>query len=161
MQMHDSSIRVIHNMARSGGTVIGKCLGCMDRILLLSEIHPMDVRFHNPLQQACDWFTLFSANEIDKWRSGSQDLDFNEVIGLIRERAASRDQHLVFRDWSHIDFTGLPFLQQPTYTLTLADTLRQQHELLSVFTVRHPLDQWISLNKLTMFYHMPRPVPQA
>ena len=41
-------IRIIHNLARSGGTPICKCLGCMSDIVLLSEIEPngFDLKLH-------------------------------------------------------------------------------------------------------------------
>jgi len=31
---------VLHNMPRSGGTLLSKCLGSMSEHILLSEIHP-------------------------------------------------------------------------------------------------------------------------
>ena len=33
-------LRLVHHMARSGGTLISKCLGCMSGVLLLSEPNP-------------------------------------------------------------------------------------------------------------------------
>ena len=39
-------------MARSGGTIICRCLASMERIVLLSEIHPLGARMFNPLDQA-------------------------------------------------------------------------------------------------------------
>ena len=37
-------IRILHHMARSGGTIISRCLGCMKDVILLSEIHPLGSR---------------------------------------------------------------------------------------------------------------------
>ena|GEM_PF-4627496 len=34
------TLRIIHQLARSGGTLLNRCLGCMPGILMLSEIHP-------------------------------------------------------------------------------------------------------------------------
>ena len=34
------TIRLIHNLPRSGGTIISKCLGAQKDVILLSEIHP-------------------------------------------------------------------------------------------------------------------------
>lgn len=42
-------IRIFHNLGRSGGTLICKCLGCMEHIVLLSEIHPLGTNYYNPL----------------------------------------------------------------------------------------------------------------
>ncbi len=42
-------VRLVHHLARSGGTLISRCLGCMSGVLLLSEIHPLGTRHFNPL----------------------------------------------------------------------------------------------------------------
>jgi len=34
------TIMLIHNLPRSGGTIISKCLGAQKNVILLSEIHP-------------------------------------------------------------------------------------------------------------------------
>ena len=34
------TIRLIHNLPRSGGTIISKSLGAQKDVVLLSEIHP-------------------------------------------------------------------------------------------------------------------------
>ena len=38
-----TEIRLIHNLQRSGGTIISKCLGAQENVILLSEIHPYGV----------------------------------------------------------------------------------------------------------------------
>ena len=38
-----TEIRLIHNLQRSGGTIISKCLGAQDDVVLLSEIHPIGI----------------------------------------------------------------------------------------------------------------------
>ncbi len=46
------AIRVLHQLARTGGTIISKCLGAMAGVVLLSEINPRGVETYNPLAQA-------------------------------------------------------------------------------------------------------------
>lgn len=140
-------LRLLHHMARSGGTLMSKCLGCMDGVLLLSEIHPRGARWFNPLVQAQRWFALFSPSELEGFRREGQ-IDFAEAIGRIGERAGARGLDLVLRDWSHLDFTGVPFVPRPTYRLLLADALRARFELVQTCTVRHPIDQWLSVSRL-------------
>lgn len=140
-------LRLLHHMARSGGTLISKCLGCMDGVLLLSEIHPKGARWFNPLAQAQQWFKLFSPPELEAFRQQGQ-IDFADAIGRIAGRAGERGRDLVLRDWSHLDFTGVPFVPQPAYRLLLADALRPRFDLVQVCTVRHPIDQWLSLSRL-------------
>lgn len=141
-------------MARSGGTLIAKCLGCMDSVVLLSEIHPYGSRVHNPLQQAAGWFHLFTEKELATF--AKQTFSFIDAIEMIRQRVEASDRHLVIRDWAHLDFTGIPFLDQPSYNLTTAEVLSDHYNVIQVATVRHPLDQWISLGKLTMLKGDPR-----
>ena len=63
------TIRLIHNLPRSGGTIVSKCLGAQKDVTLLSEIHPegiliskkMGVRssFFDPIFQSQVWHNLF------------------------------------------------------------------------------------------------------
>jgi hypothetical protein len=43
--MGKQKLRMIHNMARSGSTLVCKCLGCMEGVVLLSELHPLATKF--------------------------------------------------------------------------------------------------------------------
>ena len=68
------SIRIYHNLARSGGTVISKCIASMKQITLLSEVHPYietvnptyskDLLSQNILTQARYWHNLFTKEDI-------------------------------------------------------------------------------------------------
>jgi len=136
-------------MARSGGTLIAKCLGCMDNVVLLSEIHPYGSAIHNPLQQAAAWFRLFTEKEL--LTLSRQSFSFIDAIEIIRQRVEASGRYLVIRDWTHLDFTGIPFLDRPPYRLTTAELLSNHYHVIQTATVRHPLDQWISLRKLAMF----------
>jgi len=141
-------------MARSGGTLIAKCLGCMDSVILLSEIHPYGSTVHNPLQQAAAWFHLFTEKELVTL--ARQTFSFIDVIEMIRQRVETSGKQLVIRDWAHLDFTGIPFLDRPSYRLTTTELLNKHYHVIQTATVRHPLDQWISLSKLPMLKEDPR-----
>ena len=142
------TIRLIHNLARSGSTLICKCLGCMERIDLLSEIHPAACRLFNPLQQAHEWFGLLNEDDIAVLNGDGPRPTFVNAIAVAELRARERGEYLVVRDWAHLDFTGVPFLERPTGALQTADALREDFSLLQLFTVRHPIDQWLSLSRL-------------
>jgi hypothetical protein len=87
-QTHESSsstrpsIRLWHNLARSGSTMIGRCLGCMKGVCLLSEIHPLGARFINPFGQANEWFGLFSPEDIA--RLGESTMPYPDLMLMIR-----------------------------------------------------------------------------
>ncbi|MBI5137334.1 MAG: hypothetical protein HZA24_08375 [Nitrospirae bacterium] len=140
------TIRIIHNMARAGGTVMGKCVGCMDGVAMLSEIHPAAVRMFNPLEQARDWFGLLTADEL----RALQGAPFADAIALIERRARERGLCLVIRDWAHLDFTGVPWVPKPAYRFALVDALAGRFQLRRAALVRHPVDQWLSVRKLDL-----------
>jgi protein O-GlcNAc transferase len=143
------TLRLVHHMARSGGTLISRCLGCMSGVLLLSEIHPLGTTQFNPLVQAQRWYGLLSSQDLAELRARGR-VAFVDAIDLDYRRAADAGQRLVIRDWSHLDFTGVPFVANPAYRLLTAETLAGRFELRQVCTVRHPLDQWLSLRQLAV-----------
>jgi len=144
-------IRILHQMARSGGTVICKCLGSMSDVVLLSEIHPLGTRLFNPLRQAHEWFQLLTPADVARLR-GAGSLDFREAIALICERCQERGKTLLIRDWSHLDFTAVPFLPAPSYQLRIVQVLQDRFTVRHLATVRHPLDQWLSLRRLALVH---------
>jgi len=135
-------------MARTGGTLISKCLGCMDRIVLLGEIHPLHTSLYNPITMAAGWFGLFDEQEVKELFS--RPLSFTRAIQLIHERVVRQRKILVLRDWSHLDYIGVPFLTQPGYRPVLYETLAQDFKIVHMATVRHPIPQWLSLNRLAV-----------
>lgn len=141
-------IRILHHMARTGGTVISTCLASMEAVMLLSEINPRGIKYFNPLNQAATWFRLFSQD--DTKRINANSMSFTEAIDLIRRRAAERDKEIVIRDWTHLDFTAVPFLPQRSYRLITAEVLRAAFDVVHTATVRHPIDQWLSLRQLAV-----------
>jgi hypothetical protein len=143
------TLRLIHHMARSGGTLISKCLGCMSGVVLLSEIHPLGTKQFNPLIQAQRWYGLLSTHDLVELKARGR-VGFVDAIELIRRRAEDCSQRLVIRDWSHLDFTGVPFVPKPAHRLLTAEALASRYDLRQVCTVRHPLDQWLSLSKLAV-----------
>ena len=149
MSENKPQLRLIHNMARSGSTLMCKCLGSMQRITLLSEIHPAATQMFNPLNQAHVWFHLLSKKDVASLQQGKS-LGFVDAIRLIERRARQKKKHLVIRDWAHLDFTGLPFVESPSFNLGLADALSNDFRLIKLFMVRHPVDHWLSLSRLPL-----------
>ncbi len=157
MPVKKQPLRIIHNMARSGSTLICKCLGCMHRIALLSEIHPAATQMFNPLNQAHHWFSLLNKKDIAQLQQGRV-LDFVDTIRLIDKRSRQKKKVLVIRDWAHLDFTGHPFLDNPARNLALANVLQEHFVLIQTAIVRHPIDQWLSLSRLAV---MQEPIKQG
>jgi hypothetical protein len=144
-------IRVLHNMARSGGTIISKCLGCMNNIVLLSEIHPLGTHMFNPLVQARDWFNLLSDSDI-KEAEARGETAFDKAIAQINRKCIEINKSLIIRDWGHLDFTGVPYNENPTYRMLTAEILKQEFHVKNFSIIRHPIDQWLSLRKLDVIH---------
>lgn len=142
--MDRPTVRLIHNLARSGGTLIGRCLGSMDGIFLLSEIHPLGLERFHPAVQAQSWFNLLTDDDVAYFQSPGAK-PFAEAIVRIERRARERGGVLVIRDWAHLDFMGKPFLDRPTGHLAMAAALQGTMELRRVALARHPADQIESL----------------
>jgi len=138
-------IWVLHNMPRSGGTLVSKCLGVMGSNVLLSEIHPdaQHALSFNALKQAQNWYGFLP--ELD-W----QKTDFVEAIIKIEETTRKSNKHLILRDWSHVDYLGPPVTNTPEKIPKLLDTLALPFEIRSIQLVRHPLDTWLSLRRLNL-----------
>ncbi|MDH4228399.1 MAG: sulfotransferase [Nitrospirota bacterium] len=144
----DGKIRVLRHMARAGGTVVSKCLAVMPGVALLSEIHPYAIRMFNPLIQAREWFNLYTQEEIDALSAGNP--TFNTAIADIDRRARAAGRTLVIREWSHLDYLGVPFLPVPPYRPVMLDSLAGEFTVIQATTVRHPIDQWISTARLAI-----------
>ncbi|MDF1809496.1 MAG: hypothetical protein P1U42_07360 [Phycisphaerales bacterium] len=136
------TIRVIRNLARSGGTLIGKCLGCMDHVTMISEFHPSDLNTTQPMKQAHEWFGLVDNKDIQRWKVRPPTAF--QFVSICETRANARGDSLLIRDWSHLDYIGVPFTK-PQFGFALADILDGAYELKTATTVRHPIDQYLSL----------------
>jgi hypothetical protein len=141
------SVALWLNLARSGGTLLSRCLGCMRGVVLLSEVHPLGVRIIDPAVQAARWHGLLSRAELPRWEAGRGRYD--ELVTQLEERAARRGKSLVLRDWSHLDFVGVPFAE-PCFASRSSALLARRVELKRFAMVRHPADQWVSQQGLDL-----------
>ena len=136
---------VLHNMPRSGGTLLSKCLGSMSGHILLSEIHPdaQHAMSFNALHQAQQWHGLLP--NLD-WQKTS----FIESVIKIEKAVSNKNKRLILRDWSHVDYLGPPVTEQPKMMSGLLNALSDHFEVVSIQLVRHPLDTWLSLRRLSL-----------
>lgn len=142
-------LRIIHNLARSGSTLLCKCLGCMDGVKLLSELHPLAWKLFNPVRQAVEWFGLLSPADLAELQH-KDGVDYARVIALIEARCSERGDALVLRDWAHLDYTGLPFLRTPSFRPLLYWELADDFDIVRIATTREPVAQWQSLTELAI-----------
>ena len=133
-------LRLLHQLARSGGTLVNRLL-LAQGVAVLSEVHPLGWATLDPLAQARDWFGLIGADDLH----GRDGLPHAEAIALIARRAGRRRHPLLIRDWSHLDFMPIGMGLKPALASAQAEMLADRFDLLRTATVRHPLDQWLSL----------------
>lgn len=149
MAVIKQKIAVLYSLARSGGTIISRCLGCIPGNVLLSEVHPR-YSFYHPLVQARDWFDLITEDELIELKS-VQRIPYLDSIRLISERCRERGLNLIIRDWTHIDFITSPYPAQPTYRLSQYDLLEEHFDVKHIAIVRDPIDSFLSLTRLEEF----------
>ncbi len=139
-------VAILYSLARSGGTIFSRCLACIPGNVMLSEIHPR-WSYYDPFGQAHDWFGLISEQEGREFlaRYGH---DYIKAIQLISSRCAERGQHLIIRDWTHVDFFSGPFPAKPIYRLSQYEVLKNHFDIRHIALIRHPLDTCLSLRKL-------------
>lgn len=133
-------LRLIHQLARSGGTLINRLL-LAQGVAVLSEVHPLGWANLDPLAQARDWFGLIGDSDLQ----GQDALPYADALALIADKARRKSRPLAIRDWSHLDFMPIGMGLKPALVSAQAAALASRFDLIRVATVRHPLDQWLSL----------------
>ncbi|MDM7938372.1 MAG: transposase [Cyanobium sp. CZS 48M] len=132
-------IRTVHHLACTGGTVISKCLAAMPQVAVLSELNPLN-RYGrtfeptNPLLLLERSHRPLTLEEIKE--------DFLSRIGQSMRICEKDGMALVVRDHSHTDFC---LGEAPGSCTPICDFLSEGHDLVSVVTVRHPLDSYLGL----------------
>jgi len=138
------TIRCLHHVACSGGSVISKCLAAMQGVCLLSEVNPLnrygiDFNPSNPL-------LLYEQTQ------GKAPLDaikntFRQQIDQVSLLSRSNNSALILRDHAHSDFFN-GVRKSKDEAPGLYGCLEDDYELISVITVRHPLDSYLALVSL-------------
>lgn len=148
-------IRTIHHLACSGGTLISKGLAVMPNVTLLSEIDPLSTM---SIEARGKGFFM-PTDPIYSARTAVRPIDnalaekmFTAAISALYHGLAETGRRLVLRDHAHSQFcTNHDASTRPT----LREMLTPAHRVLSVVTVRHPLDSYLSLQKNDWLYFSP------
>jgi len=138
-------VRSLHHFACTGGTLISKCIAAQPNTVLLSEIDPLSTL--HLLQGKKPFFPTDILGDLRVGVRQAPDTELADVFlaGLerMRDLLAGRGQALVVRDHPHSQFcTGVDFAARPTLHRIIADRM----PLLSVVTLRHPLESFLSLD---------------
>jgi len=138
------SMRSIHHFACTGGTLISRCIAAMANTQVLSEADPLSS------MTVDQWFVPTDLIGLAKYGSRPPGQDVLVNIFLAGLRVLSDEAHqsgfdLILRDHSHGHFClGDAIPERPS----LRDMIKPHYRLHSLVSVRHPLDSYISLQKL-------------
>ena len=140
-------IAVFYSLARTGGTLLARCLAAIPGNALLSEVSPR-MAYFDPIRQADEWYGLITPEE-RAWLKTGKTIRYEQAIALIGERCRAQGLKLIVRDWTHIDFLKVDrFAVQPRYEFTQIKVLGELFDVRHKALVRHPLDSYLSLIKL-------------
>lgn len=96
-----AEVSVYYCFARSGGTLINRCLGCISGNLVLSEVNPMG-SIATVESQARDWLGLAPAQQYEKLSN----MTYGEKILFLADAAIASQRRLILRDWCTLNFLG-------------------------------------------------------
>ncbi len=146
----ESTIRLIYNLPRCGGTIILRCLASMDsRFLLLSEANARGLQVKDPNFRLSPLLQMQAVHGylegVDIDRIPDEDyFSFPRNIEIIRDDLRRNGKSLVIRDWTYLDFLGVDLIE-PSYELSTGDSLAGSYTLLEAAIVRHPVMQYESI----------------
>ena len=136
-------VRLIHHLSCTGGTIISKCIAAMPNVVLLSEVNPASelprtsiVRF-----APTDMIRLAKQSGIPSFDDLRIKL-FRAEIDEVIKHTRNLGSRLVLRVHSHSDYLVGDISSQPNY---VKNSLDGRHSSVSVMTVRHPIDSYLSL----------------
>ncbi len=138
------TIRVIHHLACTGGTLISKCISALPNVFLLSEVHPNSKLFPNeggPVYLPSDISSLCKYANIPHQSSLANEI-FLGSINQVYEHVKKNGGTLVLREHTHSDFhVG----EKATDTPSVRRILSDKFNIRSLLTIRDPIDSYLSL----------------
>jgi hypothetical protein len=151
-------LRTLHHFACTGGTLIAKCIAALPNVQLLSEVDPLS-------RYLADGAPRFVPTDmVALLRQSSRGADQGLVIELFQAQmrvlhadATRRGWALVVRDHAHSHFCeGADVPERPG----LRQLMPPELPVLSLLTVRHPLDSLASLAANDWLHFEPRSVDE-
>jgi len=144
--LSEEPIRTIHHFSCTGGTMIAKCTASMPNVTLLNEVD-----FHSRILDAStSGPALFTPTDIvslmKQARMNATDGLISDIflsdVSLVHKHEYLRGRELVLRDHTHGHFlTGETIADRPT----MKEQLCESFPVLSIVTVRNPIDSWLSM----------------
>jgi hypothetical protein len=134
------TVRTIHHLACTGGTLISRCIAAQPSTQVLSEVDPLSPFVPGGfLPTDLIGLSRFSSRPAD---AETQIELFLAGLEALYHQATRSGLHLILRDHSHSHFGfGDALPDRPT----LREIVSRRFALKTLITVRHPLDSYLSL----------------
>ena len=138
-------IRIIQHMSCTGGTLFGKCVAAMPNTVLFSEMNPLSTQLFmsggSPVFCPTDVISLARIGKAPAIEDLSEKVFLGE-IRVVEKHLRNYGQRLVLREHTHSSFlVG----NESNHKKTIPQILDGVSQLVSIVTVRHPLDSFLSL----------------
>lgn len=138
-------ILTIHHLACTGGSVICKAIGSMLKTVVISEVNPNRIRFafnpYDPIQLLLAQTNLKNNDQLRK-------KVFLQRVNECYEIAKLNKFNLVLRDHSHSDYMLVKDINSIVNRSSLWSLLSEHFSLVSILTIRNPIESYLSLKKL-------------
>lgn len=150
-------VRMIHHFACTGGTLISKCVSALPNTILLSEIDPLStLAWLEPQGRsyayANNYPTFRPTDLLLGLRVNPRAVEEEVIAEVFAASVAALQRSLgrtglvpVIRDHPHSQFCSDV---DPDTRPTVAEIIARELPVLSVVTVRHPLDSFLSMDTL-------------
>ena len=152
-------VRTLHHFACTGGTLISRCVAAMPNVYLLSEIDPLSTLGRTPGRPQfapTDTKSLLAQGVRPVQQATLQSL-FAAELRVLVDTVQSSGAYLVLRDHAHSHFcVGAAVPDRPTVRAMAADLA----PVLSVLTVRDPIDSFLSLRANDWLHFSPGDFPE-
>lgn len=146
---------ILINFARSGGTILNKCLASLPNNVVISEVSKYgggwgihrEKSYSTVYEQALNWYGI----EL-------KERGFKESLLELDEFCKQNGKSLIVRDWSYINFfRNQTYKNHPSYLLETLDLFPNGQAKAFAF-VRDGIDVWISRGMQTCdyFFHFYR-----
>lgn len=138
-------VRVVQHLSCAGGTLISRCLAGLPNVAMLSEVNPASKERSrkDAIFSPTDLTALAHYGKFPEIEELSEKI-FLASIMVMLQHTERLGKYLLIRDHSHTDYLSDgdgPVVEQSTVKRLLSKDCR----VISILTVRHPVDSYLSL----------------
>jgi hypothetical protein len=148
-------VRTVHHFACTGGSLLCKCIAAMPNTQVLSEVDPLSTLGTDPQVHR-----FAPTDMVQLMRQSTRGVNpqvlidlFLSNLDIIHADAKKAGQRLVLRDHAHSHFCSGPGIPERP---TLRAIVQQRLPVVSVLTVRHPIDSYLSLQSNGWLHFAPQ-----